>query len=1189
MATIQNQTNYAGTPDNDSITGTSGADALAGAAGNDTLLGGLGNDNLQGGDGTDTAKYLGNQSGYRLQASAVADQFTVTDVDATNGNDGVDTLQGIESIEFADGTVNVISQATPDSQVNSYTNSAQRTASMTRLANGDYLTVWESYGQDGSGWGIYAQRFGAGGTKLGSEFRLNTATSGNQWLEEQGQNQPQSVAATADGGFIAAWASDSSDGNSWGVVAQRFDASGHALGNEIKVNTYSTGEQRNPAVAVLADGKFVVTWNSANSQDGSDWGVYGQLYAANGNAIGSEFPVNTTVSGGQYWPHVTGLAGGGFAVTWTDNSSSADAKAQVFDASANPVGNEFTVNTTINDWQYNSAVTPVSDGGFWAVWQSGGQSGDESWGIYAQKFTALGVKQGSEIHVNTYTANEQYQPQISARADGSFVVVWSSAGQDGSDWGVYAQQFDASGNKVGVEQQVNVATVGSQSKPTVLALDNGGYVVTWEAANNQDGSDWGVFSRNWDPVSGFNTLTVTGDAAGNLIDQAYASVIDGGAGADTMRGGLGSTVYVVDNVGDVVVEQVNGGFDEVKASVNYVSLDNIEKLTLTGTADITGTGNALNNWIVGNLGHNLLVGGGGNDQLDGDAGNDTLIGGSGNDTVDGGSGYNTFVVTGSADAFTWSVNSSGQVVLTDTVVNPADLVDGSNEGIDLLRNIQAIEYRRPDGSLESRFVLDDYGNAPDAGNFQIQYGVWVTGRANFYGDLDYFKLQITSGQKVVLSGASGSTGGYLASNGSGSELQGQYSHTYSDSDRTLTWNSTGVMDVFWNSTELSSSSPMASKGYGFILRRELDGTDASETLTAGTSYEQLVGGVGDDTLIGSDRSDVLDGGDGNDLMTGSLGNDEIDGGSGTANVAIFSGNKADYTVTWTGSQNLGLTISDKVTGRDGTDQLRNVQILRFADGDVVLDAESNVATSVGAVAIGTGFAGSLPIVRSQDPAHWVDLDNYQQKFAADISTKSALRLTVTTNSTQSVSGTGYVNFNYQGTNDVLTFTDLLNGGTRSQFDFNLSQGSGEYSWMLSPLRWGSSTDFLATAQRADVRIWGYTYDYSNTAALGSQINYTIRLDRVVLGTASGDTLLGDGVSGYLDGLAGNDRIVGSDMSEQLVGGLGDDTLEGGGGDDVLTDSAGLNRLSGGTGNDVFNVSGTPHPPPLCKEVMAWTR
>ncbi len=315
---------------------------------------------------------------------------------------------------------------------------------------------------------------------------------------------------------------------------------------------------------------------------------------------------------------------------------------------------------------------------------------------------------------------------------------------------------------------------------------------------------------------------------------------------------------------------------------------------------IIGTVNA-GETLTGTIGEDTITGLAGNDSLLGGAGNDTLIGGAGNDTVDGGSGYNTYVVTGGADAFYWTVNASGEVLLTDSVTEPSDPIDGSNEGVDTLRNIQAIQYVRPDGTVESTFVVDDFGNAPDEGNYQIQYGVWVNGRANFYGDLDYFKLQTTAGQKVVVSMGSGSTWGYLPESASSYYLQGNWAIINNWQSKTWIYTSTGLQDVYFRSEELSATSPMTSKGYSFILRRELDGTNGNDALVAGSDYEHLVGGVGSDTLTGSDRSDYLDGGADNDLLTGGKGNDGLDGGAGTANVAVFSGNKADYSTTWLSS------------------------------------------------------------------------------------------------------------------------------------------------------------------------------------------------------------------------------------------------------------------------------------------------
>lgn len=132
--------------------------------------------------------------------------------------------------------------------------------------------------------------------------------------------------------------------------------------------------------------------------------------------------------------------------------------------------------------------------------------------------------------------------------------------------------------------------------------------------------------------------------AGNdtLIGGAGADSLDGGAGADTMSGGAGNDTYVVDDAGDVVSEKPNEGTDLVLASISYALPDNVEKLTLTGTANINATGNALDNVLTGNGGNNILSGG---------DGNDTFYTGGGRDIVDGGAGTDTLVLTGTRASY----------------------------------------------------------------------------------------------------------------------------------------------------------------------------------------------------------------------------------------------------------------------------------------------------------------------------------------------------------------------------------------------------------------------------------------------------------------------------------------------------------------------------------------------------------
>src|SRR6185436_13249027 len=126
--------------------------------------------------------------------------------------------------------------------------------------------------------------------------------------------------------------------------------------------------------------------------------------------------------------------------------------------------------------------------------------------------------------------------------------------------------------------------------------------------------------------------------------------LNGGAGADTMIGGIGNDTYVVDAVGDVVTENTGEGIDEVQTAVaGYTLGANLENLTLTGVANIAGSGNALANVITGNSGNNVLSGNGGADTLIGNAGNDTLDGGTEADKMIGGAGNDTYVVDNAGD------------------------------------------------------------------------------------------------------------------------------------------------------------------------------------------------------------------------------------------------------------------------------------------------------------------------------------------------------------------------------------------------------------------------------------------------------------------------------------------------------------------------------------------------------------
>jgi methionine-rich copper-binding protein CopC len=162
-------------------------------------------------------------------------------------------------------------------QVNTWTTDDQAGPSVTSLSNGGFVVVWSSgcdYGgctpQDGSGLGLYGQRFDPNGNRVGSEFQVNTWTTGDQ--------RDPSITSLSNGGFVVVWQSNGQDGPSDGVYGQRFDSNGNKVGSEFQVNTWTTSTQWLPSITSLSNGGFVVVWQSYG-QDGSVYGVYGRIFS----------------------------------------------------------------------------------------------------------------------------------------------------------------------------------------------------------------------------------------------------------------------------------------------------------------------------------------------------------------------------------------------------------------------------------------------------------------------------------------------------------------------------------------------------------------------------------------------------------------------------------------------------------------------------------------------------------------------------------------------------------------------------------------------------------------------------------------------------------------------------------------------------------------------------------------------
>ncbi len=371
--------------------------------------------------------------------------------------------------------------------VNAYTTGAQQYPAVASDASGAFVVVWSSVGQDGSSNGVFGRRFNASGDPVGGEFPINTYTMSFQSFP--------AVASAPSGNFVVVWGSFGQDGSSYGVFGKRFTSSG-LQGSEFRVNSYITSNQYSPSVTVDGSGNFVVVWTSTG-QDGSSMGIFGQRFDASGVPQGSEFQVNSYTTSIQQHPTVASDASGNFVVVWQgdgQDGSSFGIFGRRFNSSGVPQGSEFQVNSYTTGNQIYAAVSSDVNGNFVVVWHSYGDGNVV--GIFGQRFDASGAPQGGEFLVNSYTTNSQMRPSVTLDGSGNFVVVWTSAGQDGSGAGISGQRFNASGVRQGGEFRVNTFTPGYQDLPRVASDADGDFVVVWDS-NGQDGSGSGVFGQRY--------------------------------------------------------------------------------------------------------------------------------------------------------------------------------------------------------------------------------------------------------------------------------------------------------------------------------------------------------------------------------------------------------------------------------------------------------------------------------------------------------------------------------------------------------------------------------------------------------------------------------------------------------------------------------------------------------------------
>ena len=213
-------------------------------------------------------------------------------------------------------------------QVNTHTSNDQRNAAIAMDEAGNFVVVWSSYLQDGSSNGIFARFFDPNCGQLGEEFQVNTTSSGNQ--------AEPAVAMDAAAGFVVVWQGpglieqDRED-----IFAQRFDPNGSPAGQEFLVNSHTDDQQLFPCTAMNDNGSFIVAWESCNTAIEGEKSICARLFDSNGAGLGDEFAVSEELSPCRY-PDVAADANGNFAVVWMEDKSSNSIMGRLFDPNGEP-------------------------------------------------------------------------------------------------------------------------------------------------------------------------------------------------------------------------------------------------------------------------------------------------------------------------------------------------------------------------------------------------------------------------------------------------------------------------------------------------------------------------------------------------------------------------------------------------------------------------------------------------------------------------------------------------------------------------------------------------------------------------------------------------------------------------------------------------------------------------------------
>lgn len=287
---------------------------------------------------------------------------------------------------------------------------------------GNYVIIWQSYKQDGSGSGIFGRKYIADNNQKFREFRINTYKRGDQ-------SKPV-IAMNSAGNFVVAWVS-SIDGSASKrrIVAQRYNSFSEPIGKEIKISQHSRYKNDNPSIAIDESGNFSIVWQSIHKKD---WDIYAQVYSWDGVPISdTDILINTTTELDQTNPSIAIVNNNQFIIVWQNISNHKvlsniqnNINAQIIDTNSTKIGNELKVTKPIFGHQSHPRLIESFSSNIYVVWQNFEQHTQKYWNISGKLIKSDGSDSSEQKIFNPLDNKWNKTPSISSDSNGNIGLVW---------------------------------------------------------------------------------------------------------------------------------------------------------------------------------------------------------------------------------------------------------------------------------------------------------------------------------------------------------------------------------------------------------------------------------------------------------------------------------------------------------------------------------------------------------------------------------------------------------------------------------------------------------------------------------------------------------------------------------------------------------------------------------------------